>query len=227
MSAPAALEGVDSGAPAPSGDPPPPSYPRLASSSPPLLPLPTSLTPCFAPLGATVPLPPLRRRSLQRPSANRSSASATPAHVVLVGAPPRRVAPRHATGQSAYAAGTTRGGDAPWRNSFGHPGAPFCDSVLLHFHQMVVPAPSGAPDSPDSSFWIRPDSGSVAPSKVQVANALSFCFSRPPPPVRGEQPRPRPVLCQGCRQELSSFHRLPWEMQGWEHVLASHPLPSL
>jgi len=46
-------------APAAAAPPSSPSYPRLASDLPPLLPTPGSISPCFAPIGATVPLPPV------------------------------------------------------------------------------------------------------------------------------------------------------------------------
>ena len=55
----------------------------------------------------------------------------------------------------------------------------YSDFILLHFYLLVVPAVPGSPASPDCTFWVRAEPGFGTPSRVQVANALNFRFSRP------------------------------------------------
>jgi len=59
------------------------------------------------------------------------------------------------------------------------PGACFSDFALLHFHHLAVPAVAGSRSSSDGTFWIRPAAAAGSPSRVQVANVLNYCFSRP------------------------------------------------
>ena len=156
---------------------PPLCYPHITSSSPPILPTPASVSPCFVPLGATVPLPRRWPRSNRRTVKGKR--------------PLRRQAPALARPPSGSPDVTTTPASAPvGENDNNHarpplllrvrPGVSFCDLVLLHFHELVVPAGKGTPATPEATFWMKPELGSVILSKVQVGNALNFRFSRPP-----------------------------------------------
>ncbi|CAN6334539.1 unnamed protein product [Urochloa humidicola] len=160
-------------------------YPRLFSSLPPLLPLPTHLLPLFTPLGDTVPLPVLprheRRRRSNTPLKHRAAVRGrnsppTPSSTT----PATRSAPLLIFHTSTTKGPAVQRHQHPWTPAFpDRPGVPFCNYVMEHFHLLAVPVPiSRAPL--DAMIWIIRSGHGSSPSLVQVRNALNFCFSFPP-----------------------------------------------
>ncbi|CAN6166399.1 unnamed protein product [Urochloa humidicola] len=178
-----------------SGDPPAnvataaAAYPRLASTSPPLLPLPTNLIPLFTPLGATVPLPVFPQRPRQR----RRAAPAQNASRRTAAARPHNTAPE-AQARSTAAVGPAAAAAAAEAQPAGHrrvpprrtihrdsPGVYFCDYALKNFHLLVVPATQSRVADPEARIWIlHAHSGKGTQNMFLVRNALNFCFSMPP-----------------------------------------------
>jgi hypothetical protein len=215
MSAPDAPGAVAGGTPCAAGETPgdPFSlpYPHIFSSHAPLLPTPATLTPCFIPLGATVPLP---RRSRHR-GGHRRRSSTGPAPSGCAAAVAHHQQPTW-PGASASMCGNRAGFHSdfhvqskpvPRPASSLHPGVSFCELVLRHFHMLIVPAPVGSPTLPGDTFWIRADTDSSPPSSVQVQNALNFSFSRP---FRRESYCRRCLFSPGCQQKLGLIYCLPW-----------------
>lgn len=141
-----------------------PYYPRLTSSSPALLPLPTHLVPSFTPLGATVPLPPSLGSSKHRHQHPKEGPQSSPG-----GRHPR---PHPTTGHRPMFP------RSPTRQR--RPGVLFTNYVLTNFHLLRVPGCNKDKHSTKASFWITGGVPGKPPSLAQVASTLDFCFSTPP-----------------------------------------------
>lgn len=126
------------------------AYPHLSSKLPPLLQLPSDALPCFTSLGANIPLP----CQCQLKQASRFKKGSTP-RAVAEGQTPSWTATSGNDARSHSAAGRRPTPPRPSPTSAA-PAVSFCNSALLNFHTLVVPATRNTKLSEDAVFWIRP-----------------------------------------------------------------------
>lgn len=151
-------------------------YPRLASSSPPLLPLPSNLLPIFTPIGATVPLPRWPSSSGRRrrhafgahTAASRRASKVDVAPGAAPGAHPPTITVKH---RPVLSRSTST------RKS---PGTTFADFVLRNFYSLRVPGSRFSAAASGAQFWVISASPHIPLAVHQVRKTLNFCFSTPP-----------------------------------------------
>jgi hypothetical protein len=143
----------------------------LAPSSP----TPPASQPLFAPIGATVPLPP-RVRPGPRPRRYFAPPS--------VAQQPRPVSRPDSPGEAHRTSSAAGRRPTPPQSHYpsSAPGVSFCNFVLLNYYTTVVPAARLASAPSSSQIWLCPTPGSHTPNSLEVRNALNFCFSIYPHP---------------------------------------------
>lgn len=182
----------------PAGEPA--SYPRLYSSSPPLLPLPDNTPPLFTPLGATVPLPPCQGNKAGRPfrAARKKRSKALPRRP----SPSRRRQAASAEHQPPAGRRPTPPRTTPPTTL---PGVSFCNLVLQNFHLLWVPGGRSARFDPRAWFWLVGDASCAPPSLRQVRNTINFCFSTPARRFDVNAVRPGVFSTYAANPNLASF----------------------
>ncbi|CAO2194440.1 unnamed protein product [Urochloa humidicola] len=159
-------------APRPADEPPlaAQEYPRLASTSPPLLLNPADVAPRFIPIGATVPLPVrgLRHWRTRSPPARQRR----PTNLQLE--------PRcGATKQSAPGVGGRQ--RSRRQHNRAAPGVSFPDLLLARFYCLAAPAGNWDPANCSALIWIVPSPPlSSEPDRQVVGEVLDLNFSAPP-----------------------------------------------
>ncbi|CAN6229446.1 unnamed protein product [Urochloa humidicola] len=142
-------------------------YPRLASTSPPLLANPAELAPRFVPIGATVPLPiqGLRRWRTRAPPAHQRRPPGPRPTPVWV--PKEQTRGRWPISQR--------------RRRRAAPGVSFSELLLSRFFCLNAPARNWELSNCSTLIWIVPIPPlSTDPDHRVVGNALDFNFSVPP-----------------------------------------------
>ena len=113
----------------------------------------------------------------------------------------RRTSPGKA-GTISAATPPPRGASTPFtpNRPTPRPGTLFCNSALLHYHAIAIPALNLSAAPAEARLWVRPAPGSHHPVLCEVRNTLNFCFSIYPFRFKVLEPLPgvfETVACNG------------------------------